>query len=434
MKYSAVKLLLTFLLLLLLSCKKDKDPVDPDIRFEQPVENEIFNVLDTIHVAASISCSEPLTGLKVTLVDENLLPVLAVYPISLNTTLINTWTISQDIPIDAISLKSGNYFIWIQANTSYTFKNKYLPVRLIEVKKKLKKILILLRTNVSTISLYEIDTALQLHHLHDFPQDLGYAAADHAEQVLYLAGSRLGILTAFDLDSNKVLWQKQGLSSAELPYYQQLKIEDELLFTSSSDGKIIAYDVSGKINFYKDFGFIDYPTHSCLSGNLMITAVSQKSGYNQYLNNYYYPGGAYQAGIQTACKAVNLFPVSKSKILLAANQGLSGVLCYYYPAGPAIETACSFPAIEIKGVVAAGTDNYLINTSQQVYRFQKGSDMLTLFLTLDQLVSMDFDVTSDWVVIGKHNKVGIYSFPQAAFQQEITVPDSLKACLVLYNR
>lgn len=428
--------LLIFILgsLFFTGCKKQNDPEDPVITVETPLEYQFFNVFDTIHVKATVTSEDELTGLQVSLVDEKLIPVLATYTISTNTYQTHTWKIDQYIPIDAIQLESGNYFLWIRASTALTTKSKYLMVRIVEVKKALKKILLLTRSNLNTTSLFSLDSAMSMDHLYDFPQDIAQATIDPVNGLLFISGRNTGMLTAFKLDSNRILWQKSGLGTAELPYYQDIRLEGTLLVVSSSDGKLTGYDPSGKISFYKDFGFIQYPVRNCIVGNLIITAVEQKNGPLRYLNNYFYPSGAYQSGIQIPFKVVSILQVAEDKLLVTGNQDETGIIRYYNPKDPGLWTPCLFPGGTIKKVINGHNESNFLLTRQTVYWFLTASNTLTSFASGQGFVDIAYDNLTDHLIVADHNTLNFYSYPQAGLINSITVPDSLKACLLWYNK
>ncbi|MCX6273213.1 MAG: hypothetical protein NTU44_18745 [Bacteroidetes bacterium] len=427
-----------FLALLILwvstSCKKDNDSSDPVITFSEPTENQSFNVFDTIHVVAGITSHDPLTGIKVTLVDDQFVPVLPMTDVSLISLHNNSWSVDQYIPIDEIQLQSGNYYVWIQANTASTFKNKYQLVRLIEVEKKLEKILLITRSQVNTTSLCYLDSLLQLHPLKDYSLDFGYSVLNQVHRQLYLTGRNIGKLLAIGLDSNQVLWQKQGAGTPELPFYQGLKYEDGLLFACSSDGRLNGYNEEGNLDFFMDFGTNQYPLRCCRHQQYLAVAVELKNGPEQFLNAYYYPSGAYQIGEQVTWKTEAVFSVTFNKMLVAANENGIGSLEYYYPADPAISPACVFPPEKIVKIIPVDKSNYLIASSNQVYWFQVNTNTLTVFVAAVPAVTLAYESLSKRVIVGENKKVSLYAFPTGQFLNSVNLNDSLKDCQLLYNR
>ncbi|MHC1708189.1 MAG: hypothetical protein AB9842_11815 [Bacteroidales bacterium] len=422
-------------LFILCSCQKDNQAVDPVINYFLPSENQIFNVFDTILVNASVTSEEQLTGLMVGLVSENLVPVLETYPISINSNQIHGLDVHQHIPIDAIQLESGNYFIWIQATTARTTKNKYQKIRIIEVEKKIKKILLLHRSNVNTTSLFSLDSLFHPSHLYDFPQDLKGAAIDPLNSMLYLSGGNLAVLTAFNLDSNRVVWQKYGSGTPQLHHYQNIRLEGSMLLVSSSNGDLIGYDALGNISFYKYFGESQYTISNCIISNVLIAGVEQKNGAAQYVNNYYYPSGAYQSGIQVPFSVSSIQCITNDLVLVAGNQSGIGTLRYYYPKEPGLWTPCLFPGGTIKKMIPGSEGHYFIQDGNSVYWFQSASNTLVPFVSDNQnIVDVEYDVTTDHLVIARNHNIEVYSFPQASLIQSVQVPDSLKACLLWYNR
>jgi hypothetical protein len=417
------------------NCIKDNDAVDPDIVITSPKENQVFNVFDTLFVKASVTSRDKLTGLMVGVVDENLQPVLPTYNISLNTTLVNHWEINQPIPIDAITLESGNYYLWIKASTDHTIKNKYLSIRIIEAERKIKKIILLQRSNLNTTTLIEMDSSLQPLHCFDFAQDLQAADIDPVHSMLYLIGSVTGILTAFNLDSNRVEWQQSGSGTPELNYYQDIRLHQSLALASSSNGRIIGYDHQGNIDFYKDFGFVQYPVRNWIHENIITIAVEQKNGSPGYLNNYYYPGSAYQSGIQIPFTIISILPVTNDIMLIAGNQSDEGIIRYFTSSAPGLSTPCNFPSETIRKVIPGSDGNFFINTGEKIYWFQSSQNSITPYILADQgIVDLVYDITNNHILTVESSTLNFYSFPQHQLLHSVTVDDSVKACLLWYNK
>ncbi len=419
---------------LLTSCKKEEEHAVPVVNFIEPVENQIYNVFDTLHVRAEVLSDDPLTGLQVTLVNQQLTPVLPMYPISLNTPHSGQWDIDQSIPIDAISLESGKYYVCISAFTSYTSKNKYQPISLVAVKRVLEKILVLSQTGVNTLTLYDIDTALQVHAIHTFGTDYGHVCMDALSRQLYVAGKNTSKLWAYHVDRDSVCWTLQGAGTPGRPFYQGLKLDHSMLYVSTSNGKCTGYTVSGSVDFYVDLGFSLYPVQSCLQGGRLVLPVVKVTGGQNYINQYYYPSGAYQAGLQTLFRSVALEPVGQYQVLVAGNLGSQGTLQYYDVLQQQIHPALSASVDSITGLVAADEENYLVAGLQRIWWFHAPAETIIEFLDNLDIKYIDYDVTGDRLLVAEPGSVNIYQFPSSQLQFSVNIPGTVQACLPLYNR
>ena len=429
-----VSLLLASLCLLLLACSKEDAPPDPSIIFTQPYGYQQFRVFDSLRFLATVESTDPLTALQAGIVSENYTPVLPIHVFNLPHAGITSFTIDLTVYIDAIQTESGNYFAWIKASTARTSKNKYQPIRILAQEKKFEKILLFFRTQVNTTGLYQLDSLQQLVHLKDFPVDFGHALVSSSRRMLYLCGKNVPLLLAWHLDEKEVLWEKQGQSISGIPYYQFLSLQSDELFTGACDGKLQSFNSSGNVLFFKDFGFNEVPLSCFRQANRVVVGTALKSAMQYYLGNYYYPAGSYETGLQTPFKSLFLGETGTGNVWVAGEQQGVGVLRYYDPGGPFLSTPCTFPGEKIIAALNPMPFHLLLATQQAVYWFREEDNTLFPLISLPGMLSLDFDQTRDLIVAATQNRLSFFSFPGGQPAGSLDLPDSLRACRVVYNR
>ncbi len=427
-------LILASLCFLLLACSKEDTPPDPVISFVQPYGYQQFHVYDTLRFLATVESTDPLTGLQAGIVNEQLTPVLPVQQYNLPHQGVTSITLDLTVYIDAIQPESGNYFAWIKASTARTSKNKYQPIRILALEKKFEKILLFFKTQVNTTGLYELDSLQQLVHIRDFPVDFGYALVSSSRRMLYLCGKHVPKLLAWHLDEKEVLWEKQGQGTSGIPYYQFLSLQSDELFTGAYDGKLQSLSPAGNVLFFRDFGFNEWPMGCFRQGNRLVVATALKSALQYFIGTYFYPAGSYETGLQTSFKSLFLGETGGGNVWVAGEQQGSGVLRYYDPGGPALSTPCTFPGERIIAALNPLPFHLLLATPESVYWFREENNTLFPLVSMPGLLSLDFDQTRDLIITATHNRLSFFSFPGGQAAGSITLPDSLRACRVVYNR
>ena len=116
-------------MLVVLSCTKVTDEIDPQIIIESPVEFTSFNLPDTMLIKAVVSDDNNVESIKISVTDENFVTVFGAYsyPPSGNPT-----NIEDELVIDDVLMESGIYYLKIRVydgKTQRMLLGKYILMR-----------------------------------------------------------------------------------------------------------------------------------------------------------------------------------------------------------------------------------------------------------------------------------------------------------------
>ena len=110
-------------------CVKEDDVLPPNVTFQLPLENSVFNVPDTIQVRANINSEHLIESVDVRIVDQNYVPRSETTQVNPNST---SYELNKFVIVNDKYLESDNYFIEIIARASGETKRKYLQIVLNE--------------------------------------------------------------------------------------------------------------------------------------------------------------------------------------------------------------------------------------------------------------------------------------------------------------
>ena len=428
------KYFLFFMIFLLLaSCKKESEIPDPVITYVSPVENDSFMVLDTVHVVADVSASEPIESIEILLTNEQLQAVLPSQSYVF-TQAVQTRHLDLLYPIDEIRLESGNYFILISVKTAHSSKNKYQKVLLNAFPLALKGVLLIQKDNVNTtrISLFDPNQAPEVLGL--FPLDYGFAAVSSYDQVLYLGGHHVGDFCAFDLSTKQIRFTIDGYDSPDLACNQGVTAVDGGVHLSRTEEALTYYNLNGKINSVFSVIYPLYPGLSFVYDQYVLVNVLSRSGPESYLRMYHYPWGGFLQEKQLPFKILKMFSPRKDEVLLFGNSAAGPVLQVYYPLTQTTWQPLNALPGKIIAVCRADAGHYFLATTQGVYWYQYQTHTITLFAPITDAISLEFETLSDQLIIARPMELCSYSFPGAVKLMSSPMSDSLQGIKLLYNK
>ncbi|MGZ4033990.1 MAG: Ig-like domain-containing protein, partial [Bacteroidia bacterium] len=237
---SLVVILITFLF----SCKKDDDVTGPKVIFNNPIENQVFNVFGNVTVNASVTDETKIASLSVSLVDASQQLVHVTIPITVTSS--PSMTFNMLYTLDNIHLESGVYYIMISASDGKNDTHAYQKINLVAVPKVLKKVYVTSKTSSIQTNLYAIDsTFTTIVPVHNFSGDYLASSVSSYYQQAYMCGNYTGNFSGIDLNGNVKFSISPFISSN--PYFTGFYNDDKTNYVSRYDGYIKGYDYLGNI-------------------------------------------------------------------------------------------------------------------------------------------------------------------------------------------
>jgi hypothetical protein len=323
-----------WLLLVLLSCKKERDTLPPQITIYSPVENSSFDIPAYINISAHIKEDKKIESINAEILNENqqIIASAAVdvgnYPDNKNINLNTT------IYIDDRLLPSGNYHVRIKANDGTNHTSRYKKIYIHELTKELKDVLIFRKINSNLLSVEKLHQNNFLPVL-SINTDFGFSSFCNRYQQLVIGGSYTGNISSYNYPQYDVAWQLPALNNPGQPYYYFLhhnKSED-LLYIGYSLGYIKAVNRFGNNMVYVALPN-NFNPHICLENDGKIYAyLKEINGNQQKLNVYYKQSGALKNTLNINFEIIKLFALENGLIAALVNENNVGKIKLYNETG-----------------------------------------------------------------------------------------------------
>ena len=233
---------LVFNVLLFISCSKEKKEFSPPvIQFFSPGENASFSALDTVLVKARITDDENITLVKVTLKNENHVPVLSVADKVPNTTF---YDLKVHFPLNDKNL-NGRYYFDITAynDEDYASSFRYIVVSSLPLE---AKSVLMVEKGIHNTSLYSYDLdSSKLRSLATLEGDFMESAVDQNNARIFTVGRFSGGLVATDPTDGTELWSYKSGILPQVANFNDLGLWGNVVCVSREDGRILGFSKSG---------------------------------------------------------------------------------------------------------------------------------------------------------------------------------------------
>ena len=429
MNLRQVFIIISVLLVIVLSCKKEEDTQHPVITIYSPAINRQFDVLDTILVEAAITDDIKIISVKVVLVNEEFIPVLDAfyyYPDA------SSYQINLNYPIDDYSLENGIYYIHIRADDGLNYKNEYQKIQINAIHREFEKILVLTRKNSNYIEVSGIDTSQNINTLFEINGDYAGSEVSSMYQQLYIAGRNQININAYNLDNYELEWKLDVIPYDPIHSFNCLYY-DEYLFSSFCYLYIRGYDNYGTQIFNSWIDEFDLPARIFRHNDLILVDKQSKIGGSTYISTYYFISGVEKQKLFSTYKVVEFFSYDTENVIIVANTYEHGTIKLYDPYQNILTEMQSTLDIIISSV-KIDQENILIGTENDIYLYNFSQFSLNNILPGKVAYGLRYnEVNKNIYVIGS-KKIEIFNYPGMILQNTYTHSDTILNVLLLYNK
>lgn len=228
--------------LFICSCNKEGDSYSPKITITKPYENQFFMAGETVNVLATICDDRKLENVNIKILNNNFVGVSAsqtFYPEN------NCTEINRDISIDNILLPGGTYYVQVSAFDGTNTTNEFRKIRINEVSKKLKFILVLTKKN-GALTINKIDSLHHVSQLKTITTDYCGSAVSCDAQQLYIAGRHTGDVSVYGISDWQLLWNVPVIVNPPFPYFKAVDVHNTQLYVSFREGRFAIYNGTGR--------------------------------------------------------------------------------------------------------------------------------------------------------------------------------------------
>ena len=411
--------------MLFVSCKKDKDETVPMVTFEEPFENSLFHVYDTIVVKAKIQDESQIVSVSLTLTDDQYKPVGRSYTFP---EIQNPMHLYSEYFVDNRYLPSGNYFLLIEVSDGYNIKTKYQKIRLAGIPRVLTG-LITVQQNHSwlTATYYKTDGSdTSIYH---GQRDFVSSAVSSKYQQLLLVGAQNDAI-ALSLDKGKLLWSVPSVPNPPIPYFAASAYHDNLFYLAYYDGRMEA--LSHQKVVQRSFPALTHYkwTRLFFEQDFVFAYQRHQSNPNLHQLGMYYQHTGAQHLVHTFSKEiVGVARRNADEVLLFKSGDTAAAVEVFTPS---INSGWESKTINeaIQHAIGISEDDFIIASESRLYWYRYASSTLFPWVENVHAKKVLFDDIDQVVYVVESNQIKGYSFPSGQLVSTVDLPNIVDAHLV----
>ncbi len=421
---------LAIIAFLLFSCSKDEPVKYPQITIISPLENQLFQVFDSIPVEAEITYEKKISQILIRLTDKNfngILSTINLYPGNANV------HVQLNYPVDNLFLDDGEYFLQIRAESNGIYKNKYQKVLIKSVPLKLNEIVVLTQKAGNQIQFSSIDSTQSISELFSINGDFASSEISSANKQIYIAGKNLININAYDLETNKIAWHLEPVPPIPMHSFNCLYY-DENLYASSSYLSINGYNSNGSVIFNSSVSETSVPSTIFRFNDFLIVDLQNKTGGPTYLATWYTATGYEKQKLFTQFKVIDFQSVDENRILVFANNKIGDGEIWLYDPSANILTLLKSMSESLISSVKINSSNFLISTADAMFEFIYPQTFMIPVLPGETGLRLKYDELNTMIYIVGPQTIKKIKYPEMIFQKSFTFPDSILNIHLFYNK
>lgn len=230
------------------SCVDEYDKA-PEIKFNTPEKNQIFQYGDTIFIRAKITDEIPIKSISAELLDADKIPRTSQYKTDYNSTGISYY---EEIVLNISKLTSGNYFLHIIARNENNSKSVFLPITINGLQWKLTGIFLITKISEQQTGVAFINENGDIINIATLQGDYLASGMNIEYQSLIVSGENTGDLSILNTEDGLLAWSIPNSISELHPFFNSLHISDNRIFSGQRNSSIQCYDFAGSlVNSYE---------------------------------------------------------------------------------------------------------------------------------------------------------------------------------------
>ncbi len=418
------------MLLIIFSCKKEKDTTPPIIQILLPQTNASFSVIDTIQISAEITDNETITNVSVYILNDNAQNISGTHSFNVNA---QKFQLNTTIILDDIRIESGSYDIVISASDKFNNKKTYRKIHLTSINKKLEKIL-LITTDQNNSYVFENDISKSFVQKYTYNSLLCDAEINSYYNSLLLL-TKNGELISINTKNYEEFWRNSNLNNPPYEYKGNLLIDNYLVYASQKNNSIVAYSYD---NFAKKTSISENSSNNsnifCIHNDYIVgNSYSNGIGVSK-IEKFYYSTGAFQTSININFKTVEILASYDNSVLFFGNAGNNAKISAFYLLYNTLQEKYSFDNENIISVCKVSNKKFIIATNQNTYMFDAEAQNTYILKASYSPKNIFYEELNNLVYCTLDNEVKIFSLPYFQEINSFITNCSVKKVLFKYNK
>ncbi len=425
------KLILPLIIIIisgLISCKPDPwDNIRPNINFISPLENAVYDILDTIHIKASIVDNETLASVSVSIVnslDQPVYPVKYFFPQS------PVFQLDIDFILNDPYQNGGEYDILIKANDGRNNKKAYQPIIIDGPPLQLMSYYVpeRLSNNYTLINVLDtsmaIDTTILINHSYHM------SAMDNRMDKFYLVDREPSSMYSYSTEKLEPGWTVPGM----FPYHKfnDLRIHKGV-FIGTGNGDIWGYNKNGSVIFQtmrmEDFIISTFN----LNDTFVVSENISRSGLTHFLVMYYRATGMEKNRIQIFQDVVE-FATGHDGFYMFSNKDGNIIVSHLEPNENVITEVNSLENEALRDVAKMDDYRYFLITESDVLLYESYLNRFTVYLPGAGGSKVTFEPVERLIFTVRDNIVFRYQFHEGLLVDSLIFENEILDFHVQHNQ
>ena len=412
----------------------DKKPIDiPVVVFEKPHENSNYSVGDTIDIHVITNSISTIKSVEFTLVNEDLIPVLANYIYPTNGE--NSMDIHFSFPIDDYYMEGGDYQILCKVTNEVETKYKYQSILLSGITKVLEDVAVVTKSG-SKIKVWSLGAHLSKSPELRFQSQGDYSSSSYLPfyHRFAMAGAVSGDLLVWDYFSGDTVQQIPYSANPPFPFFSGVTSVQDYLAVSYYQGSVVLYNYLAKPMFTVAMQSGFYP-HKVIdvSPNFMVIQ-KQKNGFNQLISLHLGKTASQHASFNLQGEIVDAFPFEDKDFMIFFNSSGQGYIEKYIYDNNATTEPVSYHGSDFRSIAQIDSKNYLLSAGNQLLWYQYAISSVSPILTGKELDFIQYDPLSKRVYACEGQTIIVFSVPSGQLISSQIISEEVLNIHLIYNK
>jgi len=418
-------------ILLLASCKKDRDDTAPTVVIIEPGAGTTITIPDTLYIRVQVSDEHEVRSLTVELTNAANTIVASAGTLTLNGM---GDTYSFRLPLTNERLPSGTYTIVARASDGTNDGRGFLRLNVLEAPLRLRAIFLAPPFSTNSTTITRIDSLGQPATFATV-QDFNGIAVDSYTQHLFVAGSRYAPFQALPTALTANAWHLSSPGSDQPEQFTAVTVDpqDKRVYFATRDGFIRGFTGEGAQRFTAQC----LPDHRCEAIVVMESEVAtwQRAivGGASRVVTYTVAGTVYEQ-LPVVYDRVALFHHSGSSLIHFANANGSGLIEHINITDGGTPDIHTFNGEMIRAVVRLDTHRYIIALTNRLIRWDHQAHLTTPLTTGITTDAMAYEAATGSLYIAEGSTLITLDPNSGAIINSLPMGSAIGHILPLLNR
>ncbi len=409
-KYFIRILIVLWIGILILSCRKKEEFNPVDVALISPEENSLLKLPDTLMVKFTITTDRKVDLASVTIVNKNYTPLFGTKYIDDPPTdelisklmVISALQHTEDIP----------YYILISVRCGEETEHNYFNIRLTNRPLSYKGFYAFVKSSVHETSIDFYDQEMEKNSFAATGGDYVDSDISGFYGKLFLATGTPEKLITFDLFDQQPVWEAEPLMP--YPVFTDLCAKDSRIYAATGNGQISGYaGLNGQLQFVAERQQDSVPGKVIVLDEYLIGYYRSRLNARKSLVSFYMATGVKKHQYPVDFEVVSFFEHEEpDKSYVFGNSDGEGIVAVFIPHENHLGEEYKFGFGSVDAVCRTDDEEFVILSGRRLYAYDESMHQERLLKTVeDSAFCVKYEEVWSRLYVLFQNKLLVYSYP-----------------------